>query len=986
MSVEVQKETAPKEKWFMMTPEDVAAKLSTSLKSGLTSEEAKLRLEKYGYNELKQKEKDPWWKRFLAEFNDFLVYILIVAALLSAIVEYIESSQHGEPTFGYDWIVIAVIVILNAIIGFVQEGKADAALEALKKMSAPEAQVIRDGKEISIKAREIVIGDIIVLHEGDMVPADGRIFEESNLKAEEAALTGESVPVTKRVSVISDPETPLAEMKNMVFSSTLVTFGRGQAIVTSTGMNTEVGKIATMIDEAEEKMTPLQESLEEFGGSLGKLILVICGVVALIYIIRSGDILGSILAGVALAVAAIPEGLPAVVTICLAIGVTSMAKKNAIVKKLHSVETLGCTTVICSDKTGTLTKNEMTVRGIWAGGKLYSVTGSGYEPEGKILLDQQPVDVKSIPDLEMTLRTGLLCNNARLSKEDKWKCFGDPTEGCLITSAWKAGLEREATYAKYPRINEIPFDSGRKRMTTINKTNGKEIAYVKGATEILLDFCKNIQWEGKIRPITDADKKEILKVNEEQASKALRGLGFAYRDATGIPAEIDTMEKDLTFVGMQFMIDPPRDEVKEAIKRCKSAGIDVKMITGDNLMTAVAIAEELDMAKRGDPAYQGKDIPTLSDDQINAAHVFARVSPEHKQNIVKALQNKNHIVAMTGDGVNDAPALKNANVGVAMGITGTEVSKEAAVMILADDNFATIVNAVEEGRGIYDNIKKFIQYLLSSNIMEVLVLLIAAIIGLPLPLLPIQLLWINLVTDGAPAIALGYDPYDPTLMQRKPRPVDEPILTKSFITTMIYRGIIMTVVVLGLFYLYDQVPPFMVTSFSQIDDAHLKLAIAYGLKPGQETEFFAAYNQLTPEQLAANYTAFLPGGIYENEILANGFEAYTEAHARSVCFLVMMFGEMANAFNCRSEFNSIFKIGLFTNKIMLYSVGISSLLTIALYIPGEWVGGINYLGRTFYVLYLEEEWLWVIPSIAIVIGSVELIKIYFRKIFNLKYD
>ena len=973
MSAEVQREAAPMEKWFMMTPEDVANKLSTSIKSGLTTEEAKLRLDKYGYNELQQKEKEPWWKRFLGEFNDFLVYILIAAAVISALTEFIETGHAG-----YDWIVIAVIIILNAIIGFVQEGKADAALEALKKMSAPDAQVIRDGKEVSLKAREIVVGDIVVLHEGDMVPADARIIEESNLKAEEAALTGESVPVSKKVAKIDDPECPLAEMKNMVFSSTLITFGRGVSIVTATGMNTEVGKIATMISEAEEKMTPLQESLEEFGQALGKLILAICAAVSIIYMLRGLPFLQAIIAGVALAVAAIPEGLPAVVTICLAIGVTSMAKKNAIVKKLHSVETLGCTTVICSDKTGTLTKNEMTVRGVWTGGKLYSVTGSGYEPEGKILLNEETVDAKSISDLEMTLRIGLLCNNARLTKEEKWKCFGDPTEGCLITSAWKAGLEREATYAQYPRINEIPFDSGRKRMTTINKTDGKDVAYVKGATEIMLDFCKNIQWDGKVRPITDEDKKTILKVNEEQASNALRGLGFAYRDATGVPAEIDAMEKDLTFVGMQFMIDPPRDEVKEAIKKCKSAGIDVKMITGDNLMTAVAIAQELDMAKKGDPAYQGKDIPNLTDDQINAAHVFARVSPEHKQNIVKALQNKSHIVAMTGDGVNDAPALKNANVGVAMGITGTEVSKEAAVMILADDNFATIVNAVEEGRGIYDNIKKFIQYLLSSNIMEVLVILIAAIIGLPLPLVPIQLLWINLVTDGAPAIALGYDPYDPTLMQRKPRPIDEPILTKSFIITMVYRGIIMTFVVLGIFYLYDKVPPFMTTNITEISESHLNLTFAYEkFSEAKIAEYYAAIAGMSPEQLAdpSNYTG----------IVAEVYEQYTQWHARSVCFLVMMFGEMANAFNCRSEFNSIFKIGFLSNKIMLYAVGISTILTIALYIPGELLGGVNYLGRIFYVIYLDSEWIWVIPTIAIVIGSVELIKFIFRKQFNLSY-
>jgi len=966
MSETIVKESAPKEKWFMMEPEDVAKKLSTSLKDGLTTDEANLRLEKYGYNELRQKEKDPWWKRLLAQFNDFLIYILIGAAIISAVAELIQTGEAG-----FDWIVIAVIIVLNSVIGFVQEGKADDAIEALKKMSAPDAQVIRDGREQTVKAREITIGDIVVLHEGDLVPADGRIFEESNLKVEEAALTGESVPVSKKLNIITDPECPLADIKNMTFSSTLVTFGRGNVVVTAVGMDTEVGKIASMIDEAEEKATPLQESLEDFGKKLGWLILAICVVVAIIYMLPIGGRvplppLEAIVAGVALAVAAIPEGLPAVVTICLALGVTSMAKKNAIIKKLHSVETLGCTTVICSDKTGTLTKNEMTVRGIWAGGKLYSVSGSGYEPEGKIMLDNKEVNAKSVPDLDMTLKIGLLCNNARLAKEDKWLCFGDPTEGCLITSAWKAGYEREATFAKFPRENEIPFDSARKRMTTINKMDGKTIACVKGATEIMLDFCKNIQMDGNVRPITADDKKNILAVLEQQGSNALRGLGFAYRDAQGVAAEVETMEKDLTFVGMQFMIDPPRDEVKEAIRKCKSAGIDVKMITGDNLTTAKAIAIELDMAKQEEHAYQGKDIQNLTDDQINDCHVFARVSPEHKQNIVKALQNKGHIVAMTGDGVNDAPALKNANVGVAMGITGTEVSKEAAVMILADDNFATIVNAVEEGRGIYDNIKKFIQYLLSSNIMEVLVILIAALIGLPLPIVATQLLWINLITDGAPAIALGYDPYDPTLMERKPRPVDQPILNKPFVITMLYRGFILTAIVLFLFYLYDKVPPFMVENIAEIPQHHFELTIEF--------------EKMTEEEMAAARAAF---ALYlENpslvsaeqmEVLNYVHEAYTQWHARSVLFLVMMFTEMANAFNCRSEYNSIFKIGFFTNKVMLWAVGISTVLTVILYLPG------NPLGRLFYVIDLDLEWLWVIPSMAIVVAAVELLKFIFRR-------
>ncbi|MHA1899407.1 MAG: cation-translocating P-type ATPase, partial [Promethearchaeota archaeon] len=822
-----------------------------------------------------------------------------------------------------------------------------------------DAQVIRDGKEIIIKAKNIVIGDVLVLNEGDKIPADGRIIEESNFKAEEAALTGESVPVKKFTHIIKDKECPLAERKNMVFSSTLTTYGRGKAIVTETGMCTEVGKIAVMISKAETKMTPLQKSLEKFGAWLGKIILIICGLVAIIYIIWAA-ILGemtaegwlsvvieSLLSGVALAVAAIPEGLPAVVTTCLAIGVTRMSERNAIIKKLHSVETLGCTTVICSDKTGTLTKNEMTVRSIWAGGKIYNVLGAGYNPVGDIVLDEKVVDIKSIPDLEIVLRTGLLCNNARLAKEEKWVCFGDPTEGCLITSAEKGLGSRKEIDEKYPRLDEIPFDSARKRMTTINKVDDKEMAFIKGATEIILEYCTSIQMDGEIRPISDADKKEILNAYGQKASEALRGLGFAYREVGGVPIEIDKIEKDLTFVGMQFMIDPPRDEVKKAIKECKDAGINVKMITGDNLITATAIAKELGIITDSEITHEGKDIPNMTDDEIAACNVFARVSPEHKQDIVKALQAEGHVVAMTGDGVNDAPALKNANVGVAMGITGTDVSKEAAVMVLADDNFATIVMAVEEGRGIYDNIKKFILYLLSSNIMEVLVLLVAALLGVKAPVVAIQLLWINLVTDGAPAIALGFDPYDPTLMKQKPRPIDEPILTKIFINTMIFRGVIMTILILALYLLYYRGGlfdgPFAVNNVSEISDAMAELI---------RSEHFENNPDLDGNELV---------------------DAYVLWKARSVTFLVMMFGEMANAFNCRSEYNSIKTVGIMTNKKMLWSVGISSVLTIFLYIPG------SPLGAIFKVIPLGWEWFWLIPFVVIVITSVELLKLKFRK-------
>ena len=946
------------EKWFSIPVDEVEKKLGASISQGLSSADVETRLAKYGPNQLQQEKRRPRWKDFLEEFTDPLVIILIVAAVLSVVVQFFGGEEGEGPDFT-DAIVITAIVILNAIIGFVQEGKADAALEALKNISAPEAVVVRGGKETKIKAIELVPGDTVLLQEGDRVPADGRLFEASNLKIEEAALTGESVPVSKKIDIIPDLETALADRKNMVFASTLATFGRGKYMVTETAMKTEVGKIATMISEAEEKATPLQKSLEQFGSFLGKLILVICALVIVLYGVRMEIVnptpeqvtahwLEALMAGIALAVAAIPEGLPAIVTTCLAIGVTKMAHKNAIIKKLHSVETLGCTTVICSDKTGTLTKNEMTVRTIWAGGKFYALSGSGYAPEGKFSLDGTDVDPLKNPDLEMTLRCGLLCNNAHLSQEErtkKWNTLGDPTEGCLITSAWKAGLEHNATYQKYPRVDEIPFDSSRKRMTTVNKVDGKKIAFIKGATEILLDLTTHIQIDGQVRPITEADKQLIISANNARASEALRGLGFAYRAAEGVSLEIDTMEKDLTFVGMQFMIDPPRTEVKQAIKLCRESGIKVKMITGDNLLTAKAIAVELDMISNDGVACEGKQIAQMTDDDIDDCNVFARVSPEHKQNIVKALQNKGQVVAMTGDGVNDAPALKNANVGIAMGITGTEVSKEASHMVLADDNFATIVNAVEEGRGIYDNIKKFIQYLLSSNVMEILVLTIAAILGNPYPLVAVQLLWINLVTDGAPALALGFDPYDPLLMKQKPRPINEPIVNRNFLITMIYRGVIFTFIVLGLFELYDNVPPFM------------------------------------PESVPPDLVKLIQD-FEKNSALAGQelLEAYQVWKARSVTFLVMMFAEMANAYNCRSEYNSVFKIGFWNNKAMIGAVGVSALLTVLLYIPGLGMGAL------FKVVPLGIEWLWTILAVVVVIGSVEILKFVFRRKLKLTLE
>lgn len=940
-------------KSYNLSVDEVKKVYGTSIENGLTEDEAKKRIEKYGYNELLAEDQIPRWKVFLNQFKDVLIYILIISALVSAVMEFFAYQKTHPGTeltmeaFGYDWIVIGVIVIINAIIGFVQEGKSDAAIAALRQISAPEAHVIRDGKEKKILSKDLVPGDIVLIHEGDKIPADGRIFEQSNLKAQEAALTGESVAVSKRSDVIEDQDCALADQKNMVFSSTLATFGRGKAIVVRTGMDTEVGKIASLISETEEKMTPLQKKLEELGAWLGKIILVICAIVSLIYIgwaIYRGNLQtewsDAIISGIALAVAAIPEGLPAVVTTCLAIGVTRMSKRNAIVKKLHSVESLGCTTIICSDKTGTLTKNEMTVRSIWAGGKIYDVSGSGYEPEGEFHLEDKKIDVTAIPDAELTLRIGSLCNNARIVKDEKWKCYGDPTEGCLITSAWKAGMDNEKMNKKYPRLEELPFDSTRKRMSTVHKIDGKEVAYIKGATEIMLDLCKNIQMDGKVRAITDADKKEIIDAYEEKANEALRGLGFAYREAEGVTHEVEELEKDMTFVGMQFMIDPPRDEAKDAIIECKGAGIGVKMITGDNLITGTAIATELGIIEKGATTHEGKELEKMDDDEILSCNVFARVSPEHKQIIVKSLQRKDQVVAMTGDGVNDAPALKNSDVGIAMGITGTDVSKEAAAMVLADDNFATIVSAVEEGRGIYDNIKKFLIFLLSSNIMEVLVLLIAALIGIPAPLVATQLLWVNLITDGIPAVALGFDPYDSTLMKRKPRPTDEPIINKDFQIFMIYLGVVLSVLVLGIYLLYYDQGPLAIKSIAEIPPDHIELM----------RKFEINWDTMDAETQRRIYSMW---------------------HARSITFLAMLFGEMANAYNCRSIQTSLFKLKAFNNKLLNRAVLLSSALTIILFV---W----QPLGSIFYVIPIEPiEWLWLIPYIVLTLVAIELLK-YFR--------
>ncbi|MBW2999195.1 calcium-transporting P-type ATPase, PMR1-type [Candidatus Woesearchaeota archaeon] len=753
---------------------EVLDELNTSEK-GLSSSEAKRRLEKYGPNILEEKEKISPLKIFLSQFSSAIVWILIAAIVISLFI--------GEAV---DATVIGIILVLNSIMGFIQEYKAERAIEALKKMVSLKAFVLRDGKEIEIDAEKLVPGDIIILETGEKIPADSRLIEIANLQTQEAALTGESMPVKKILSILKKGIS-IGDRKNMVFSGTIITNGRGKAVVAKTGMDTEIGRIAHLIQTAEAIKTPLQKKLAVLAKWLGIITIVIAAIVFLSGVLKGEPILEFLLVAVSLAVAAIPEGLPAVVTISLALGVKRMIKRNALVRKLPSVETLGCTTVICTDKTGTLTHNEMTVKKIFVDSQVVDVGGSGYEPIGHFS--------KHTKNMDLLLKIGVLCNDSKLTKEKTWQVIGDPTEGALVVSAAKFGMSREKLEKENPRIGEIPFDSKNKRMTTINEVKGKRVAYVKGAPDVLLDLCQNIVINSQVKKLTPAMKKKILEKNEEFADSELRVLGFAYKELKHEKRE-EQIEKDLTFVGLQGMIDPPREEVKESIRKCEKAGIKVVMITGDFRGTAVAIAKELGIKGK---AITGEDINKIDlDKEVENIAIYARVNPEHKVKIVDALKKKGNIVAMTGDGFNDAPALKKADIGVSMGITGTDVAKEASEMILTDDNFSSIVNAVEEGRSIFDNIQKFLAYLLSGNVGEILVIFLAILIGLPLPLIAIHILWINLITDGLPALALGVEPPEKGIMDRPPRSPKGSVF-QGLNAFVIYYPIIMFIGVMAIF-------------------------------------------------------------------------------------------------------------------------------------------------------------------------------------------
>ena len=766
--------------------EKVIRDLKTDL-SGLSEDDAKTRLVQTGFNEIIAKKKASALKMFFSQFNNFLIYILIAAMAVSLLLaEWADS------------IVIAVVLILNALLGFIQETKAEKSIEALKKMAGLKARVLRDGQLKRIPVRELVIGDVILIETGEKVPADARIIESVNLEASESALTGESTTVSKTTESL-EKETSLADRKNMLFSGTIVTSGRGKAVITKTGMSTEIGRIAKLIQETELEPTPLQEKLEALGKWLGWMIVAICIIITIIGVVRGGKIFEMILIGVSLAVAAIPEGLAAVVTICLAIGSINMAKRKAIVRRLALVETLGCTTVICTDKTGTLTCNEMTVRKIYNNSKTIEITGSGYKTEGKFLIDGKTIDPK---ELEFFLTIGALNNTAVLKNES---LIGDPTEAALIVSARKSGINDTALNQKYPIIAEVSFSSSRKMMSTLHNIEGKKMLFSKGAPEIILDRCKFISESGGIRPITSEDRKKIIEKNIEFANQALRVLGFAYKE---MPDAVDTDnigENELVFAGLQAMIDPPRPEVKAAIKECFGAGIKVVMITGDYLITALAVAKEIGLEGK---VLTGKDLDSGIDldKVVEEIVIYARVDPEHKIKIVDALKKKGHIVAMTGDGVNDAPALKKADIGVSMGLVGTDVAREASGMVLTDDNFATIVHAIEEGRVIFDNIKKSVNYLLSCNLGEVLVLFLAMLLGMKtgageiiVPLTAIQILWMNLVTDGLPALALSVDPSEKNIMKRSPRDPKEKIIEKNMGISIVLLGIFVCAGVLFLF-------------------------------------------------------------------------------------------------------------------------------------------------------------------------------------------
>ncbi len=893
--------------WYQQSPEEVAQSLDTSLTTGLSSGSAQSKLETFGPNELKEQEGKSFLQKLIAQFSDFLILILIAAALISVFV--------GEAK---DAIVIMSIVIINALLGLYQEGKAEKALEALKKMASPTAKVLRDGNPQEISSSQLVPGDLVILETGDIIPADLRLVESSNLKVEEASLTGESVPVEKRAQETYSEEVSLGDRHNMAYMSTIITYGRGRGIVVETAEGTEIGKIAAMIQTFEEEPTPLQRKLNQLGKVLGMTTIAVCVAVFGIGLLQGREILEMFMISISLAVAAIPEGLPAIVTIVLAIGMNKMVERNAIVKKLLAVETLGATSVICTDKTGTLTQNEMTVVKVLADNKLIEVEGTGYEPVGDFKLEGSTITTKESSGLKLLLTIAALANDAKLDNSSgMYRIIGDPTEGALITLAGKAGIDSAELNHMYKRIEEIPFDSERKMMTTFHDMPNDEgvSSFTKGAPDIIIDRCNRIILDGKVSEFTPELKSEVLRVNSELSRAALRVLAFAFKEYPSLPTDPspDENESDMIFVGLTGMIDPPRPEARDAIALCKKAGVNAIMITGDYKETAFAIAKDLGMADTEDQAIMGEKIDGMSDEELQEVvkntKVFARVSPEHKVRIVSALRANGDIAAMTGDGVNDALAIKKADIGVSMGITGTDVAKNTADMILTDDNFASIVAAVEEGRIIFSNIKKFVYFLLSCNIGEILLVFTSILMNLPVPLLPIQLLWLNLVTDSFPALALGVEKGEPDIMNQPPRNPDEAILDRRMLVGVTFQAIAVAAASLS---------------------AYLLALRMYGLENIEE--------------------------------------------ARTITFATLIVAELLRAYSSRSQKFTLVKIGIFSNKSMVYAtLGAFLLLLAVIYIP--FMNGIFY---TFPLSFVDWEIVLSFAFIPLVVG--ELTKVVMAKI------
>jgi len=954
--------------WHALDNREVLRDLQVH-EGGLSTAEAEKRLAYYGPNQLYEAPRQGFLAMLWGQLNNFVVILLVVASVISALLgDYVESAA------------IMAIVVLNAALGIVQEQRAEQALAALKKLAAPDAQVIRDGVRRSIPSYKLVPGDIVFLETGNFIPADLRLLEAVNLRIEEASLTGESLPVQKNAATVLEENIPLGDRKNTAFMGTVVSYGRGHGVVTNTGMRTQLGLIATLLQNVEAEETPLQRRLDQLGRSLsiGSLALVaVVFIVALINQTNISELLTGPLAyfkefaeqitevfiiAISLAIAAVPEGLPAVVTISLALGMHEMIQRHALIRKLSSVETLGSATTICSDKTGTLTQNEMTVTRVWADGQFISFTGTGYAPQGEFQIDGVKVDMTQYPAILTTLWLGLINNDATIEatgekeSQQTYRVVGDPTEGALLVAAAKAGAVHLEIDDAYPRENEVPFDSERKRMITIHdvvspkpsdlspfydeKQKDWDVIAVKGAPDVVLDFCTKYQgMDDQPRELTREIRERILAANDAMTTDALRVLGFAYRVEENVPDDLEQikaeeLERDLVFVGLMGMIDPPRAEVKPALEKARQAGIRTVMITGDYPNTAKAVAKSIGLLRPGKKVLTGAQLDELSDVElkniIEDTDVFARVSPEHKLRIVDALQANDEVVAMTGDGVNDAPAIKRADIGVSMGITGTDVAKETADMVLTDDNYASIVAAVEQGRIIYGNIRKFVFFLLSSNVAEIMIIFLATLAGLPAPLTAIQLLWLNLITDGAPALALAMEKGDPDIMDQKPRAKNEPIVNRSMGIGIIVQTFAQTGAVLSAFV----------------------MGLVWHLEAG----------------------AVIPSGANVlSYILAHDWRGVDVQVAETMAFVTLSLAELFRAYTVRSERASIFQIGIFSNKYMQYAVGLSITLLLL-------VCAVPFLQPIFNTHFLSvREWEWVLGLALLPAVAEEITKFFLRR-------